>query len=176
VWPDQLLPDQLEPDHDDPDQLEPDHVELDHVELDQLLPDQLEPDHVLPDQLEPDQELPDHVEPDQLEPDHVLPFHTPPDQLLPAASSAAIASESNGMPKMSCSPASVTPFAVRWSLPRAPSRLPVPVAEPNHCMAHAGGPDVARPARSSSPLPATTLDHAAASDGRSEVFRRNAFT
>jgi hypothetical protein len=175
VWPDQLLPDQLEPDHVDPDQLDPDHVELDHVELDQLLPDQLEPDHVLPDQLEPDQELPDHVEPDQLEPDQVLPFHTPPDQLLPAASNAAIAFESKGIPKMSCSPVSTTPFAVRWSLPRAASRLPVPVAEANHCTAHDGA-DAARSARLSSPLPATTLAHADDSDGRSEVLRRNAFT
>ena len=35
----------------------------------------------------------------------------PPDQLWPAASKDAIAAELNGMPKMSCSPWSTTPFS-----------------------------------------------------------------
>ena len=74
-------------------------------------PGPAEPDHELPDHEEPDQLLPDQVLPDQLLPDQLLldqelPFQVPPDQLCPSASRAAIASESNGLPKMSCSPVS----------------------------------------------------------------------
>ena len=50
----------------------------------------------MPDHLTPDQELPLQLLPDQLLPDQELPFHLTPDQLLPLASSAAMASESNG--------------------------------------------------------------------------------
>jgi hypothetical protein len=49
---------------------------------------------------------PDHVEPLQLDA-----FHVPPDQLDAEASSAAIAAESNGFPKMSCSPLRTLPSA-----------------------------------------------------------------
>ena len=66
------------------------------------------PDHDDPDQLLPDQLLPDHEDPDQL-----LPFHVPPDHEFPAASRAAIAAESNALPKMSCSPFRITPSRVR---------------------------------------------------------------
>ena len=68
------------------------------------------PDHELTDQLEPLHELPLQLEPLHELPDQDEPFQLPPDQLWPAASSAAIAAESNGMPKMSCSPWSTTPF------------------------------------------------------------------
>ena len=71
--------------------------------------DQLEPLHELPLQELPDQLEPLHELPVQLAPVQVLPFQVPPDQLVPAASSAAIAAESNGRPKMSCSPLSTTP-------------------------------------------------------------------
>jgi hypothetical protein len=90
--------------------------------VDQLLPDHELPDQLLPDHEEPDQLLPDHELPDQL-----LPFHVPPDQEIPAASRAAMAAESNGLPKMSCSPLRTTPSRVRWSDPRDPSSVPVPV-------------------------------------------------
>src|SRR3954453_318714 len=96
-----------------PDQLRLDQGLADHELPDQELPDQLLPDHELPDQLLPDQELPDHELPDQ-----ELPFQTPPDQELALASAAAIRRESNGIPKMSCSPARTTPSRVRCSWPR----------------------------------------------------------
>ena len=74
--------------------------------------------HELPDQDEPLHELPDHDDPLQLEPLHELPdqdepFQKLPDQLWPAASKSAITAELNGLPKMSCSPWSTTPFSVR---------------------------------------------------------------
>ena len=116
--PDQLLPLQVLP-----DQLLPLHVLPDHVE-----PDHVEPLHVLPDQVEPDQ-----VEPLQVEPDHVDPFQVPPDQLFPAASAWATVAELNGLPKTSFSPVSTTPSRVMWSVPRASSSEPLPVASVNFC-------------------------------------------
>ena len=84
----------------------------------QLLPDQLLPDQVPLDQLEPDQLLPAQsvpaqLFPAQLLPVQVLPFQRPPCQLLAKPSSLAISAESNGLPKMSCSPLSTTPSRVR---------------------------------------------------------------
>ena len=100
----------------------------------------------LPDQDEPLQEFADHDEPLQLDPlqatrheplhelpDQDEPFQIPPDQLEPAASSAAIAAELKGMPKMSCSPWSTTPFIEMWSVPREASSEPVPVAGALYC-------------------------------------------
>ena len=86
-----------------------------------------------PDQEEPLQELPDQEEPLHELPDHEEPFHMPPDQLEPAASSAAIEPEENGLPKMSCSPWSTTPLLEMWSVPREASREPVPVAGVLYC-------------------------------------------
>jgi hypothetical protein len=77
------------------------------------LSDHEEPLHELPDQLEPVQLSPDQLLPFQLSPDQLLPFQLPPDQLLPCASSFAIAVESNGCPKMSCSPVRTMPSRVR---------------------------------------------------------------
>ena len=91
------------PDQEFPLQLLPDH----------LTPDQELPLQLLPDHLTPDHELPLQLLPDQLLPDQELPFHLTPDQLLPLASSAAMASESNGCPKMSYSPVNSTPSSVR---------------------------------------------------------------
>jgi hypothetical protein len=101
-----------------------------------------------------------------VEPDHVLPFQTPSDQLVYAASAAAIATESNGLPKMSCSPVSVTPSAVRWSLPRAASRLPEPVAAACRWLLNGGGVAGAMRPSESSPLPAAHDDQLAEFDGR----------
>ena len=122
----QLPVDQLEPDQELPDQLDPDQELPDHELPLQLLPDQLDPLHELPLHELPLHELPDQLEPDHELPDQVLPFQVPPDHELPAASSAAIAAESNGWPKMSCSPERTTPSRVRCSEPRASSREPVP--------------------------------------------------
>ena len=83
----------------------------------------MKPLHELPDQDEPLHELPDQDEP----------FQTPPDQLEPAASSAAMAAELKGIPKMSCSPWSTTPLIEMWSVPREASRDPVPVAGMLYC-------------------------------------------
>ena len=129
---DQLDPDHELPLHELPDQELPLQLLPDQVEPLHELPDHELPDHELPDQLLPLHELPDHELPDQLEPDHelpdqVLPFQVPPDHELPAASRAAIAAESNGWPKMSCSPDRTTPSRVRCSEPRAASSEPVPV-------------------------------------------------
>jgi hypothetical protein len=151
--PDQLLPLQLEPLHELPDQDEPLHELPDHEEPLHELPDHDEPLHELPDHEEPLHELPDHDEPlhelpDHDEPLHELPdheeplqelpvqtepFHMPPDQLEPAASRAAIQEAENGLPKMSCSPCSTTPFIEMWSVPREASREPVPVDGALYC-------------------------------------------
>lgn len=125
----QLLPDHELPDHELPDQVLPD----------QLLPDQVLPLHVLPLQVLPDHELPlqvlpDHVLPDQVLPDQVLPFQVPPDQVLPAACKVAMDALLKVLPKMSFSPWRTTPFVVRWSLPRAASSEPVPVAFVKLCV------------------------------------------
>src|SRR5579884_854890 len=143
---------QLAPSHCALDQLDPLQLEpLQELPLHEL-PDQLEPLHGLPDQLLPLHELPLHELPDQLEP-----FHLPPDQLDPAASSAAICVELNGLPKMSCSPWSTTPFKVRWSEPRAASSDPVPVEGIWDCAAFSGEGRgaVSSAFRSSSPEPAS---------------------
>jgi hypothetical protein len=121
--PAQDLPDQELPDQDEPDQLLPD----------QELPVQLLPDHEEPAQDEPAHEEPAQDEPAQDEPAQELPaqlrpFQVPPDQLLPAVAAAAMAVELNAWPKMSLSPVRTTPLAVRWSVPRAASSEPVPVA------------------------------------------------
>ena len=55
------------------------------------------------------------VSPDHALPDHVLAFQTPPDHVDADASATASVVEISGMPKMSCSPVSVTPFCVTWS-------------------------------------------------------------
>ena len=65
------------------------------------------------------------------------PFHIPPDQLDPVASSAAIVDETNGLPKMSCSPWSATGPIEMWSVPRDASREPVPVEGALYCYAAA---------------------------------------
>ena len=123
----QLAPSHWSLNQPDPLQLEP----LQELPL-QELPDQLEPLHELPlhelpDQLEPLHELPLQELPDQLEPLHELPLHELPDQLLPEASRAAMDVESNGCPKMSCSPWRTTPFSDRWPSPRESSSEPLPV-------------------------------------------------
>ena len=106
----------------DPLQVEPDHVEPLQVE-----PDQVEPDQVEPDQVEPLQVLPDHVDPLQVDPDQVEPLKTPPFQALLLSSAAAMAADDQVLPKMSCSPLSVTPPRATWLDPRAPSREPLPL-------------------------------------------------
>jgi hypothetical protein len=90
------------------------------------LSDQLEPLQLDPLQLDPLQELPDHEDPLQELPVQTEPFQVPPDQAESAASSAAIAVESKGWPKMSCSPWSTTPSIETWSLPREASSRPRP--------------------------------------------------
>src|SRR5205085_3821282 len=89
----------------------------------QLEPLQDEPLHELPDQDDPLHELPVQTEP----------FQIPPDQLEPVASSAAIAAEMNGLPKMSCSPWRATGPIEMWSVPRDASREPVPVEGGLYC-------------------------------------------
>ena len=85
-----------------------------------------DPDHDDPDHDEPDQEDPDHEDPDQVEP-----LKVPPDQDDPVASRLAMVVVLNARPKMSFSPVRVTPLAVMWSVPRAASRVPVPVLAVN---------------------------------------------
>src|SRR5579884_2209089 len=118
---------------------------------------QLAPSHCALDQLDPLQLLPLHELPLHELPDQLEPFHLPPDQLDPAASSAAICVELNGLPKMSCSPWSTTPFKVRWSEPRAASSDPVPVEGIWDCAAFSGEGRgaVSSAFRSSSPEPAS---------------------
>jgi hypothetical protein len=79
----------------------------------------------------------------------------PPDQLDPAASSAAIAAELKGAPKMSCSPWRTTPLSETWSVPREASSDPVPVEGALYCCeANTDGTDVPRSLlMSSSPEP-----------------------
>ena len=63
--------------------------------------------------------------PDQLLPLQLLPFQTPPDH-DGGGFEEAISAELNGWPKMSCSPARITPSSVTWSEPRDSSRDPCP--------------------------------------------------
>ena len=119
------------------------------------MPDQLEPLQLEPLHDEPLHELPDQEEPFQELPDQLEPFQVPPDQLEPAASSAAMAADTNGLPKMSCSPWSTTPFIEMWSEPRAASSDPVPVAGGLYCCEEAteGTEAPRRRLMSSSPQP-----------------------
>src|SRR5206468_1030638 len=91
------------------------------------LPDQELPLQELPLQELPLQELPDHELPLQELPDQELPFQRPPDQELPRPSSVAIVAETNGIPKMSCSPESVTPSLTSLTLPRKRPLVTPPV-------------------------------------------------
>ena len=63
------------------------------------------------------------------------PFHVPPVQLVAVASCVACSAVLYGLPKMSFSPESVTPSSTSLAVPRAPSRLPVPVESGNSCLA-----------------------------------------
>src|SRR4051812_45310607 len=122
VAPCQAAPDQLEPLHDEPDQ---------------LLALQLEALHELALHEFALHEFALQLEAAQLDPDQLDAFQVPPDQLDADASSAAVADESKGLPKMSCSPVSMVPSgATRWSEPRACSSEPVPLSsrytEPTH--------------------------------------------
>ena len=106
---------------------------------------------MLPDQLLPLQVELLQVEPLQVLPLHVLAFHVPPDQVDAAASSAAMPGESNGMPKMSCSPLRTMPSRVRWSVPRESSTEPVPVETGHVCVATGSAAWSALPSWSSPP-------------------------
>ena len=109
-------------------ELELHELELHELEL-QELELQEEPLHELDDHTLALQDEPLHEEPLHDDPAHSEPFHQPPDHELALASSSAIAAESKGLPKMSCSPTSSIPPFVTWSDPRAPSSEPVPVDE-----------------------------------------------
>ena len=109
-------------------ELELHELELHELELHELELHE-EPLHELDDHELALHDEPLHEEPLHDDPAHSEPFHQPPDHELALASSSAIAAESKGLPKMSCSPTSSIPPFVTWSDPRASSSRPVPVDE-----------------------------------------------
>jgi hypothetical protein len=63
----------------------------------------------------------------KLDPDHTRPFQVPPVQAVPAERLDASVAVLTASPKMSFSPFSTTPLSTRCEVPRAASRVPVPV-------------------------------------------------
>src|SRR4051794_36391809 len=76
----------------------------------------------------------------------------PPFQAVPACSCGTITDGTHGEPKMSCSPARVTPPAVTWLAPRACSSEPLPFEAGKPCVWLVGRTPSA-PARLSKPAP-----------------------
>jgi hypothetical protein len=105
-----------------PVQVPDDHIRPDHIRPDQTSLDHIRPDHIRPDQLVAAQSLPV-----KLAPDHIRPFQVPPVQAVPAVRRDARVAVLTASPKMSRSPFRTTPLSTRCAVPRALSRVPVPV-------------------------------------------------
>lgn len=87
------------------------------------------PVQVSPVQLRPVHERPHQLSEHQQSPANQRPIHEPRFQVWAASDSGAHTKPSHGMPTMSCSPISSMPSSATCDVPRAASRLPVPVPQ-----------------------------------------------